>query len=214
MSFYGIANKGFAIDELQAKIENFKPKKDKHLELLESMLTAEQLAELQRSKEHMASIFKSSVPPRGDKTVLAYHASARWLPFFDVNLCEGFIASSKDAKRLSQIFEAPVLALALFDSDVFFVSYCDAERGIRYDFAKPNSDEIEEFDAQQYKTSFPEFLLEFCPAQSHEQLHACWEEQELVDADDRMEKIADLLSFAPLYSSDELPEGFQPIYCS
>lgn len=220
MSFYFVQNKGDSVTDLKDKLNQFGTKKTSEIDTLIAMLPQdmqgqfkEAMKQREKSKASFASFFNSPTKPVENKTVLGYCDSAAWLPFFDERMCEGNIACSKDAKKLSKLFAAPVLALAVFDSDIMFVSFCDAAQGIVYDYAKPNLDDMEEYDADLYSTDFPAFLLEFCPPEHHDELKDVWAEPEMVFADDRMGEICEILSCPLVYASNELPDGYQPIYC-
>ena len=181
MSFYSILNRGLSPAQLQQRV----------------------------NAADFPELFGRYVQPQPDRTVIAYRESAKWLPFFEEHLCEGYIASSNEAEKLSSIFGAPVMAFAVFDSDIFFVSYSDAANGIAYDYAKPNFEEFEDFDIDLYSTEFPAFLLEFC---SKDELSAAWEKPDDVFADDRMEQIAQLVQTELIYDSSHIPEGYQGIH--
>ena len=216
MSFFHILNKGFSPVELHEKMENFsaaKPSKaDKVLESLLSPDPSQKMREqVDADTADLYEILGGGVRSQPNRTVIAYRESATWLPFFKERLCEGYIASSKDTTKLSVIFGAPVIAFAVFDSDILFVSYSDAINGITYDYVKPNFEEFEEFDTDLYSTAFPEFLLEFC---SQEDLRAAWDSPDEVFADNRMEQIAQLIKTELIYDSSHIPEGYQGIYAT
>lgn len=149
---------------------------------------------------------EQAAPPQKGP-VLAWRADARWLPLFEETLCEGNMASSRDAERLSEVFGEPVLAFAIFDSDILFVSYSDPGRGFRADFAQPNFEQAEEMIDEPYQREFPTFL---CAYADEEALRTIWEGEE-VFADDRMLKLCEAIGAQVLYDGEELPEGFQPI---
>lgn len=167
MAFYNILNQGLEPGELVEKMKKFSSPAHSNVDkLLEAFISPDVLHQMHEQVDadsaHFSGIFGSKAPSRAKCAVIAYNACAKWLPFFEEKLCEGYIASSKDAEKLSKIFGAPVLAFSIFDSDILFVSYSDAAKNIAYDFAKPNFEEFEEFDTDQYSTAFPEFMLDFC----------------------------------------------------
>ena len=144
-----------------------------------------------------------------DCPTILYQESAKWLPFYDEDICEGYIASHEDAMKLSIIFSTPVLAFSVFDSDILFVSYADTNKNIHYNYAKPNIDGYDEFDIDLYKTAFPTFLLDFCLAKEKEAFDEIWNGEE-VFSENRMECLCELIGATPVY--DEIPEGFQGIF--
>lgn len=91
------------------------------------------------------------------------------------------------------------------------LSYCAAAEIIAYDYAKPNFDDMEEFDDETYQCTFPQFLTGLCPGASEQELREIWDAEE-VFADDRMIKLSEALGAVPVY--DELPEGFEAVTLS
>lgn len=205
MAFYHIQNQGFSRGQLQEILGQSFPKKvnadESFLDSIETLLSKEQaqlFLQFQSFEEG----------PRFPSPMLAYSPDAPWLPFFEERLCEGYNASSRDACRLSRTFKAPVLAFSLFDSDLLLVSYGDAARNIRYDCAKPNYAEMEEYDTELYKAEFPRFLTELCPDVSEDTLREIWDAEEDF-ADDRMEKLSAALHIVSIY--DRVPDGFEAV---
>lgn len=145
--------------------------------------------------------------PQGKGPVLAWRADARWLPFFEENLCDGYNASSRDAEGLAKAFGAPVLAFSIFDSDILFLSYADPERRLGLDFAKADFEEAEEMIDSLFQTEFPQFL---CAWGEEETLREIWEGEE-VFADDRMAKLCEVIGAKVLYDGQDLPEGYERI---
>lgn len=143
--------------------------------------------------------------PKQKGPVLAYRSDARWLPFYEEEFCEGYYATSLSADILAKDFGAPVLAFSIFDSDILFVSYSDPERDVCEDYAKPNFEGFEEYDMDRYREEFPTFL---CAYGDEATLREVWEGEE-VFADDRMAKLCEAIGAQVLYSSQELPRGFQ-----
>lgn len=218
-AYYCIWNSGFTQDELKEKIETISSsgkKKDEAFFGSLSAFLAPQIAKQIRagaaeSMAHFDTIFGMKGQSQGNRAVIAYSPEAKWLPLFETTLCEGYTASSKDSIRLSKLFNAPVLAFSIFDSDVLFVSYSDAKKGIRYDYAKPNCEGFEEYDTDQYSTEFPDFLSEFC---SKPELESIWNNADEVFADDRLEKLCRLMQIDLLYDSTCALEGYQFISAS
>lgn len=207
MSFYYIKNQGFSRGQLREIMGRSFPKKDDEL-FFDSLklLLGDEKAEILKAQMEPddPSLFEEGLP----SPMVAYRLDAPWLPFFEERLCEGYNASSRDACCLSRNFKAPVLAFSLFDSDLLLVSYGDAAQDIRYDYAKPNFEEMEEFDTELYKAEFPWFLAELCPGVSEDALREIWDAEEDF-ADDRMEKLCAALRMVPIY--DCVPDGFEPI---
>lgn len=207
MSFYYIKNQGFSRGRLQEILGRSFPKKENEsfFDSLKLLLGDEKAEILKAQMEQVdPSLFEEGPP----SPMVAYRPDAPWLPFFEERLCEGYNASSNDARRLSQNFKAPVLAFSLFDSDLLLVSYCDAAQEIRYDCAKPNFAEMEEYDTELYKAEFPRFLTELCPGVPEDALREIWDAEE-DSADDRMEKLCAALRLVSIYR--RVPDGFEPI---
>ncbi len=144
----------------------------------------------------------------------AFRPDAAWLPFYQTRLCDGSIQSSRDLGRLSEAFGTPVLAFALFDSDVLFVSYRDNAAGAAYDYARLPFEDYEEYDGEVYRLGFPEFLASLCPPDRREELRRIWEEDNKDDvfADDRMWKLMDLLGMEAIDpAAKKFPGGFEKV---
>lgn len=222
MAFYHVKNTGFDRNSLQTIMEHSFPKKEGSSSVVSVWEKAEEIfgeeyvqqmrPKLERAVQFMAennpNMFSFSDSPQLPSPMIAYRENAPWLPFFDLNICDGYNASSKDARRLSKAFGAPVLAISIFDSDVLMVSYCDAATNIAYDYAKPNFPEMEEYDTTLYRAEFPQFLVDLCPEASEKKLKESWDGDE-VFADDRMYKLGDILGLSPINA--EIPEGFDVI---
>lgn len=162
--------------------------------------------EIKKDQERYGGMMFSR--PELPSPMVAYRPDAAWLPFFEVDTCEGYNASSRDARKLSKLFGAPVLAFSIFDSDILMVSYSDAAEKVEYNFAKPNIEGMEEYDTQLFQNELPAFLLDLCPALTKEKLTEIWEADE-VFADDRMYKLGEVLGLSPI--NGEVPEGFEVI---
>lgn len=199
MAFYHIKNRGFDRQELQRIMSQSV-----------SPSTARDTQFKEMFGEELLQLYHRFLPKEREelKPVLGYRPDAPWLPFFDTGMCDGYNASSHDAKQLSTIFGAPVIAFSIFDSDILMLSYSDAERGINYDYAKPNCEEMEEYDTSLFRAELPLFLLFLCPELTKEKLTEIWEGEE-VFADDRMEKLCEALDMHPIYQ--DVPEGFEAI---
>ena len=142
----------------------------------------------------------------------AFRPDAAWLPFYQTRLCDGSIQSSRDLGRLSEAFGTPVLAFALFDSDVLFVSYRDNAAGTAYDYARLPFENYEEYDGEVYRLGFPEFLASLCASDRREELRRIWEEEDDVFADDRMWKLMDLLGMEAIDpAAKQFPGGFEKV---
>lgn len=215
-AYYCIWNLGFTEKELKEKLRTLssagREKEETFYKSLSALLSPEIVEQMRRetaeTAAHFETIFPGMIQPQRKGAVIAYRLEAQWLPLFETALCEGYTASSKDAMRLSKLFQAPVLAFSLFDSDVLFVSYGDAEKEICYDYAKPNFEEFEEYDVERYSTGFPDFLTEFC---SKTELKAIWNRADEVFADDRLEKLCRLMQIDLLYDGACVLEGYQLI---
>lgn len=221
MAFYHIKNDGFDREQLRVVMERTFAKEkgasqtdnfykmirrihgeDAYKKFRPIFEQAEQ--QLREHRKQAPLDFAQGIP----SPMVAYREDAPWLPFFDVKKCEGYNASSRDARRLSKAFGAPVLAISIFDSDILFVSYSDAAKKIAYDYAKPNIEGMEEYDTGLFQTEFPQFLVDLCPDGSEEKLREIWGADE-VFADDRMYKLGEILGLSPI--NVEVPKGFETI---
>jgi len=209
-SFLYIENREFAQGEL-ARILNELSEREKQkgapfLELVRQLMIREGMA-----PGPAGGPFGGMERPASPKAALAYREDARWLPLFVESLCDGDIVDSGKLRGLSRQFQTPVFSFALFDSDVLFLSYCDDKEGIVYDYAKPNYEGFDEYDEEGYQSEFPQFLLTLFGAEQEEALRAVWEEENMVFADDRMAKLAELLGLELIYEFSKDIPGFQRI---
>lgn len=214
MAFYHIRNDGLDRERLQSGLKEVAGEERASSARFEKMminLVGEEMfrqaqQETEATQQHFDSIFGAR--PKLPSPMIGYRPDAPWLPLFGEHLCEGYNASSRDARKLSKTFGAPVLALSVFDSDILFVSYSDAAKGVEYDFAKPPCEGYEEYDTELYSTQFPQFLTQLCPALTEEKLTEIWEADE-VFADDQMYKLGEVMGLTPIFA--EVPEGFEVI---
>ena len=202
MAFYNIQNKGFSEESLREGL---------------SKINEEVSNRNAAIYEHHNSIGISpfSTTNRAHSAVIAFCETSKWLPMFEENLCEGYNAISKDTTRFSEIFGAPVIAFSLFDSDVLFVSYSDAEKGVAYDYERSNFGDEEDDDASEYGPyipGYPEFLQALCKEDNRDRLRDIWASTEYVFADDKMADICDLLGMSVIYDGAEMPEGYAELY--
>ncbi len=144
--------------------------------------------------------------------VIAYRPEVPWLPYFGTDLCDGRITRAKELKKLSLLFQTPVLSFAIMDSDALYLSYYDAEKGESHDYMKPDEDwYLEEFPDDTYLAKFPAFLTELCGWDLAVRLRQVWDSEEL-DADDRMIELTKLLDTQPLYDETlQWTEGFEKL---
>lgn len=210
-----IENRAFAQGEIERIINQFsskeKQKEQSFFTLLQQFMTPEMMKQAEAERKQMESLFQRPQRTEPPKAALAYCDNVHWLPLFIESLCDGHIVCSKELKRLSQQFHTPVFAFAIYDSDALFISYCDDKKGIMYDYIKPNFQEFEEYDSNLYQNDFPQFLLNLCDTTKHERLLSIWNEPNEDFADDRMEKLAELLEMKVFHNfSGDLP-GFQRI---
>lgn len=217
MAFYFIKNIEFSPTGLVEKIKEISRFSDaearNELKMIEMFMPPELIEQMHKevaaSKAHIDSIFGQS---RGEsRPAIAYSATAEWLPLFDERMCAGNNASEADLTRLFDVFGVPVLALSIFDSDVLLLSYIDEVEQIR-NHAKPNIDGFMDYDVDQYSKEFPDFLAEVFTGSSGDELRAVWAKEDYVFADDRMHDMCRLLNIAPLYDSNEIPDGYQAVY--
>ena len=216
-TFYQIYNRGFSRSELEEIMKMaFSVKTSNNFmfsEMFEKLAFSEAGQQMKKeilsNKNIIDKILRVSadVSNRMSPTIM-YNGDSKWLPYFEVDICEGYNASHRDTERLSKIFGSPVLAFSVFDSDILFVSYSDYVSNISYDYARPNSDGFDEYDTSLYKTDFPGFLLDFLTEGQKDDFRVIWDGEE-VFAEDRMMKILKLLQAVPFF--DEVPDGFQAI---
>ena len=208
-TFYNIFNRGFSVDELKTGLLGMRSGIGARTDILKQLKQIDIPVALMTQLEQS---FQSSA----EHAVIGFAPSAKMLPFFNVNICEGYTASSKDTAALSEQFGTPVLALSVFDSDIMFVSYSDASSDVGYDYAKPNIEDLEgfeEYDTDVYSTGFPEFLLTMCSEAEHQKLREIWESEEYLFAEDRLYDICQLIGGSIIYDEDDMPDGFEWIYC-
>lgn len=214
MTYIQLKNRGFTRDELQAGMNTLfggKQREQRSLGELERRMSAMKAAALSTKDLAVLKLLRGAMEQEEKGPQVGFRADAPWLPLWNTELCDGAIRSSKDLNRLSEAFQTPVLALALFDSDVLFVSYRDNATGEAYDYAKPNYEEYDEYDSETYRTQFPEFLTELCPPDSRPRLEEIWSAEEDF-ADDRMYNLLELLGAVVLDPEAEHdPEGFELI---
>jgi hypothetical protein len=216
-AFYNILNTGFTPEDLRKKmmeISDFsKSKTSSFNKMFEQFISPEMLAQVKKetlaTSMHFDNIFGQRA--RENRPVIAYRKTERWFPLFEEHLCEGNNASDSDLRWLNSIFDAPVLAFSTFDSDVLFISYIDDNKRVS-NHAKTNYIEFEEYDAEYYSKDFPVFLFDFCGESEQNNLRDIWESESYDFADDRMYDMCVLLNIATLYSSNEIPEGYQAIF--
>lgn len=226
MAFYLIENRGLPRRTLQERMDTFRPQaladqRDMR-ELFKAFMSEEVFEELQRGMRmgnaaqrqdniipFPGTTMQEEIPkPQWQKgPVLAWREEARWFPFFEETLCDGYNASSRDAEQLAKGFGVPVLAFSIFDSDVLFVSYADPERKLRLDFAKADFEEAEEMIEAPFRGEFPSFL---CTYGDETILREIWEGEE-VFADDRMAKLCTAIGARVLYDAVDMPEGYERI---
>ncbi len=141
--------------------------------------------------------------------VLFYKSGAPWLPVFDESL--GYYMSEPSMMPLSQDFGIPSLSFAQMDSDILFVTYCDAAQGLQKDYLRGISPAAEEAygyeEGDGYLRTLPEFMLEFG---EWAKLRKAWEEK-VVFAGDRMHSLCKIMGIVPVYDRDDLPEGYRPL---
>lgn len=146
---------------------------------------------------------------------LYYDKNAKWLPFFDVHLCEGNIACREELLNLSVQFQTPILAFSIYDGDALFVLYCDGKAKIDYGYVKPDFEEFQEFDKECYSTEFPEFLLKFTGKSKQKQLYEIWNQKEDEGGNffalDRMKKLAELFGLPIIYDADDDLSGYERV---
>lgn len=214
MTYIQLKNRGFTREELQACMDALfreKKREQRPLEDLERGMEALKGAKLTLKDRAILKLLHGAMEREDKGPQVGFRGEAPWLPFWHTGMCEGAVRSSRNLRRLSEAFGTPVLAFALFDSDVLFVSYRDNATGEAYDYAKPNYEGYDEYDHETYRTGFPEFLAALCPPGSRPRLEEIWSGEE-VFADDRMHKLLELLEAKVIDPEAECyPEGFHLI---
>lgn len=213
MSLLFIENRDFTHDELAQLVDQLSSKENQKeqafITQIQHIVTPTTMNEAERRQ--VESLFQNLQVPKRPKTVLAYNDNMQWLPLFVESLCEGNIVSSKALVSLSQRFQTPVFAFAIYDSDVLLVSYCDAKKDVLVDYIKPNCQEFEGYENNSDQDDFPQLLLDLCDSVKHERLLAIWNETDVIFADDRMERIAELLEMNIGYDFYKDTSDFQRI---
>lgn len=216
MSYIQLKNRGFSKEELRdglGMLTGGGERTAKDLERQMEALIGEELT----PKDRMMLHFLDGMARAGadERPKVGCREGAEWLPFWQTRLCDGMVLSSADLGRLSKVFQTPVLAFSLFDSDVLCVSYRDEATGAAYDYARLPWEGYEEYDDEVYQLGFPEFLGELCPPERREKLRAVWEEdnEDDVFADDRMWKLMELLEMVVIDpEAEQFPEGYELVY--
>ena len=229
-AFYNVMNKNFSVSELQRKISEFSASRkssedDRMAKITNSFMgegTWEILKELYEEEKARNRILKSDIfikdffvgdnSSEVDRAVIAYNKSAKWLPFFERDFCYGKYASKREIRLLSKIFNAPVMAFSVYDSDILFVSYIDPENNIFQNYTKTNYSGFEDIDTRLYSADLPRFLKEHCIERDYKQLVVIWESEDFVLAEDRMREICKLIKVQIMFDETDIPEGYQPVY--
>lgn len=216
-SFYFIQNAGFTVDALHEKLGAFSKHAPSEFDkLMEAEIGLEVYAKLKEQVAAAHAFFDTALGREDrslrERTVVAYCETAKWLPFFELNLCEGHIASGRDVKKLYRIFDAPVLSFAVFDSDVMFVIYWDGKSNRPLYYAKPNYIDFDEYDKATYSTELPAFIRDFCADDASDRLESIWESTAYSFAEDRLNDICALMHAKPLFDSGDIPKEFQGVF--
>ena len=164
--------------------------------------------------EEEAWLLRVTGAPHRSPEVVAFREDAAWLPYFEGWRCEGCFCSGRELRELSERFAVPALAFFHCDSDVLFLSYCDAAAQIVYDYAKPNCPDLSEYDLSGCQQETPMFLLSLngengAPnLEEARRLKEIWNEEGLIFSDDRMEHLLGLLDMQVMYVEEDIPNGF------
>lgn len=217
MTYIQLKNRGFTREELQGCMDALfsgKKREPRPLEELERGMAALKGSKL-TLKDRAILKMLHGVMEREDKgPQVGFRADAAWLPFWHTGVCDGSIRSSRNLRKLSEAFGTPVLAFALFDSDVLFVSYRDDAAGDAYDYARLPWEGYEEYDDETYRLGFPEFLTDLCPPERREELRTVWEtdREDDVFADDRMWRLMEVLGMDAIDGrAGVFPEGYEAV---
>ena len=217
-SFLLLKNRGFTQEGLESYVRARMPQVDAAAEAeAEGMRFRAERFLLNKITEQELSEFLKSIQTLPSHLALLFSENAKWLPYFETDLCDGHICSSKDLIEVSKFYATPVLSFSIFDSDILFVSYWDAEKGTFYDCVKPNYPEMEEYDTEVYQEGLPAFLLSLDGEESVQQLgdiqklKDIWDEEDMVFADDRMHNLLQFLGMQVIYDENDIPEGFTRI---
>lgn len=196
-SWYYVKNSGQTPEDIRTCLEPLVRRESAAEDEIRRM-TAQWLDRLPPEQRELFASMSESLPASGG-VYAAYRPGAGFFPVFATSICQGYTASSKDCEALSQIFRAPVFALAVFDSDVAFASIYDGERDLRGDYVRAPEGYME-YDEELYSAGFPDFLPSLCPPESREKVRAIWDKPDYIFADDKVWEIAGLIGIPMLYS--------------
>lgn len=130
------------------------------------------------------------------RAVLVYKQDCKWVSLFEESMCEGYIAEREDAEVLSEIFESPVFAFSVFDSDELIVAYSDKKNKISVQYKKSLFDEDEEHEIDFEKEM--EDWIEDCDEMMIEELKFMCERVDQVE-----EKLKENFPYILLQYADE-----------
>lgn len=209
-AFYLIVNTGFSREELLKRLSGFAAQNMAGL----SGKMEEMCRRLGRD-DRLMQLFDLAAAMGGSgyaAPVVAYREGTKFFPYFEVDSCEGYTASSRDNDMLARQFSAPVLSFSVVDSDALLASYSDPQRGVQKDCARADSPEVAEelYDTEIYRAEFPDFLLAYCDEADQGKLQDIWESH-YVFAEDRMRDIGRLMGVEFLYDEEEMPEGYEAL---
>lgn len=137
-----------------------------------------------------------------------YQETIDWLPVFDPYYCEGqYNADEGFMVSLEDLFGSPVIAMAVFDSDVAFVSICENGDIHRYIYADEVT--LEEFGFEEYAPAVPVELEKYVDGK---ELQRIWSEK-YVFAEDVLQNIAQLLNTFLVFYKDDIEEDIEIIDC-
>lgn len=135
-----------------------------------------------------------------------YQTNKDWLPVFDAYYCEGQYNANKEFMvSLEELFGSPVIALAVFDSDVAFVSIY--ESGELHCYVHADEFMLEEFGFEEYEPTIPVELRNYV---DDEELQKIWD-GEYIFAEDLLQEIARLLNTFLVFDENEAEEDVEVI---
>lgn len=160
----------------------------------------------QLTQENIREKLKGTTVLGAQSFSVFYQTNKDWLPVFDAYYCEGQYNADKEFMvSLEELFGAPVIALATFDSDVAFVSIY--ERGELHCYVHADEFMLEEFGFEEYESMIPTELKNYVDG---EELQKIWD-GEYIFAEDLLQDIANLLNTFLVFDENEAEEDVEVI---
>lgn len=125
----------------------------------------------------------------------------KWLPIYCERFCDGCDHADEDFMgKLQEVFEKPIIAFSVFDSD--FSSAAIYRDGEISRYACTAGEMVEEFmETDEYSEELPDFLCDY--GIEYERLKEIWEDDEVIFEEDRLEELAKLLGVVLIGDDDD-----------